>query len=240
MKNEIQQNIHQQICLQLVKMNVCSIEEIHYILEKINTEEKPFYEVFSQEKWINEEQLSQVLASYLGYDYYNIDTIRIDENLVKTLTYEWISKYKIIPLTFDESNQRYILATSNPFDFNAINIAYALFGTHSQIVVCPDTKLVRIQSRIFAKNEMNQTIAAYNKQENLLEKEHIVGMDEADLVNSPAVKLVDSCLNDAIAVGASDIHIEPYEDIVRIRYRIDGMLYENTAFSPKMYPAVST
>lgn len=46
--------------------------------------------------------------------------------------------------------------------------------------------------------------------------------------------------NDAIAVGASDIHIEPYEDIVRIRYRIDGMLYENTAFSPKMYPAVST
>ncbi|MFR7881655.1 MAG: hypothetical protein ACLU5J_09415 [Christensenellales bacterium] len=58
-------------------------------------------------------QLSQVLASYLGYDYYNIDTIRIDENLVKTLTYEWISKYKIIPLTFDESNQRYILATSN-------------------------------------------------------------------------------------------------------------------------------
>lgn len=240
MKNEIQQNIHQQICLQLVKMNVCSIEEIHYILEKINMEEKPFYEVFSQEKWINEEQLSQVLASYLGYDYYNIDTIRIDENLVKTLTYEWISKYKIIPLTFDESNQRYILATSNPFDFNAINIAYALFGTHSQIVVCPDTKLVRIQSRIFAKNEMNQTIAAYNKQENLLEKEHIVGMDEADLVNSPAVKLVDSCLNDAIAVGASDIHIEPYEDIVRIRYRIDGMLYENTAFSPKMYPAVST
>ena len=111
---------------------------------------------------------------------------------------------------------------------------------NAQIVVCPDTKLVRIKSRIFAKNEMNQTIATYNKQENLLEKEHIVGMDEADLVNSPAVKLVDSCLNDAIAVGASDIHIEPYEDIVRIRYRIDGMLYENTAFSPKMYPAVST
>lgn len=94
MKNEIQQNIHQQICLQLVKMNVCSIEEIHYILEKINTEEKPFYEVFSQEKWINEEQLSQVLASYLGYDYYNIDTIRIDENLVKTLTYEWLVNIK--------------------------------------------------------------------------------------------------------------------------------------------------
>ena len=64
---------------------------------------------------------------------------------------------------------------------------------------------------------MNQTIAAYNKQENLLEKEHIGGMDEAELVNSPAVKLVDSCLNDAIAVGASDIHIEPYEDIVRSR-----------------------
>lgn len=226
--------------MQIVKMNVCSINEMNYILEKINVEEKPFNEFLIQEKIINEEQLSQVLASYFGYDYYNIDTICIDENLVKSLTYEFISKYKIIPLTFDDLNKRYIIASSNPFDFNAINIVYALFGMNAQIVVCPDTKLVRIKSRIFAKNEMNQTIATYNKQENLLEKEHIVGMDEADLVNSPAVKLVDSCLNDAIAVGASDIHIEPYEDIVRIRYRIDGMLYENTAFSPKMYPAVST
>ncbi|MFR5891995.1 MAG: GspE/PulE family protein [Bacilli bacterium] len=240
MKNKIQQNMIQQICMQIVKMNVCSINEMNYILEKINVEEKPFNEFLIQEKIINEEQLSQVLASYFGYDYYNIDTICIDENLVKSLTYEFISKYKIIPLTFDDLNKRYIIASSNPFDFNAINIVYALFGMNAQIVVCPNTKLVRIKSRIFAKNEMNQTIATYNKQENLLEKEHIVGMDEADLVNSPAVKLVDSCLNDAIAVGASDIHIEPYEDIVRIRYRIDGMLYENTAFSPKMYPAVST
>jgi type IV pilus assembly protein PilB len=240
MKNKIQQNMIQQICMQIVKMNVCSINEMNYILEKINVEEKLFNEFLIQEKIINEEQLSQVLASYFGYDYYNIDTICIDENLVKSLTYEFISKYKIIPLTFDDLNKRYIIASSNPFDFNAINIVYALFGMNAQIVVCPDTKLVRIKSRIFAKNEMNQTIATYNKQENLLEKEHIVGMDEADLVNSPAVKLVDSCLNDAIAVGASDIHIEPYEDIVRIRYRIDGMLYENTAFSPKMYPAVST
>lgn len=240
MKNKIQQNMIQQICMQIVKMNVCSINEMNYILEKINVEEKPFNEFLIQEKIINEEQLSQVLASYFGYDYYNIDTICIDENLVKSLTYEFISKYKIIPLTFDDLNKRYIIASSNPFDFNAINIVYALFGMNAQIVVCPDTKLVRIKSRIFAKNEMNQTIATYNKQENLLEKEHIVGMEEADLVNSPAVKLVDSCLNDAIAVGASDIHIEPYEDIVRIRYRIDGMLYENTAFSPKMYPAVST
>ncbi|MBS5852381.1 MAG: type II/IV secretion system protein [Staphylococcus sp.] len=240
MKNKIQQNMIQQICMQIVKMNVCSINEMNYILEKINVEEKPFNEFLIQEKIINEEQLSQVLASYFGYDYYNIDTICIDENLVKSLTYEFISKYKIIPLTFDDLNKRYIIASSNPFDFNAINIVYALFGMNAQIVVCPDTKLVRIKSRIFAKNEMNQTIATYNKQENLLEKENIVGMEEADLVNSPAVKLVDSCLNDAIAVGASDIHIEPYEDIVRIRYRIDGMLYENTAFSPKMYPAVST
>lgn len=240
MKNKIQQNMIQQICMQIVKMNVCSIDEMNYILEKINVEEKPFNEFLIQEKIINEEQLSQVLASYFGYDYYNIDTICIDENLVKSLTYEFISKYKIIPLTFDDLNKRYIIASSNPFDFNAINIVYALFGMNAQIVVCPDTKLVRIKSRIFAKNEMNQTIATYNKQENLLEKEHIVGMEEADLVNSPAVKLVDSCLNDAIAVGASDIHIEPYEDIVRIRYRIDGMLYENTSFSPKMYPAVST
>lgn len=240
MKNKIQQNMIQQICMQIVKMNVCSINEMNYILEKINVEEKPFNEFLIQEKIINEEQLSQVLASYFGYDYYNIDTICIDENLVKSLTYEFISKYKIIPLTFDDLNKRYIIASSNPFDFNAINIVYALFGMNAQIVVCPDTKLVRIKSRIFAKNEMNQTIATYNKQENLLEKENIVGMEEADLVNSPAVKLVDSCLNDAIAVGASDIHIEPYEDIVRIRYRIDGMLYENTSFSPKMYPAVST
>lgn len=240
MKNKIQQNMIQQICMQIVKMNVCSIDEMNYILEKINVEEKPFNEFLIQEKIINEEQLSQVLASYFGYDYYNIDTICIDENLVKSLTYEFISKYKIIPLTFDDLNKRYIIASSNPFDFNAINIVYALFGMNAQIVVCPNTKLVRIKSRIFAKNEINQTIATYNKQENLLEKENIVGMEEADLVNSPAVKLVDSCLNDAIAVGASDIHIEPYEDIVRIRYRIDGMLYENTAFSPKMYPAVST
>ena len=55
MKNKIQQNMIQQICMQIVKMNVCSIDEMNYILEKINVEEKPFNEFLIQEKIINEE-----------------------------------------------------------------------------------------------------------------------------------------------------------------------------------------
>lgn len=232
------------LCGILVDNHAFNKSLIPLIIEKASNEDISFSELLIKDDLANEEQFANACATLFGFEYLNIDKIAIDENIVKTLTFDFISKYKFIPLAFDQSSNRYIVILSNPFDPNALRLIYAMFGYDALIVVTTSSKLVRIQARVFSKNEIYQTIQDYNKQEAVEEAISAnalsVDFENADLINSPAVRLVDSCLNDAVAVGASDIHIEPYENIVRIRYRIDGVLYENTAFSTKLFPAVVT
>lgn len=188
---------------------------------------------------ITEEDVAAILAKLFSFNYMNMDTIIPDEHIIKMLTSEYILKHKFIPLTKNELGNM-IVALGDPFDISAIQHIYALYSSSAEIIIAPPSKIVRLQTRIFAKTDTADSINQYNLSATSDDEAIDANIDRADLLNSPAVKLVDSCLDDAIAAGASDIHIEPYENTVRIRYRIDGVLHESTTFNPKMFPAVST
>lgn len=193
-------------------------------------------ELFNQ-NLLTEEQHAFILATYANMKYVNIDLLGYQEKVVTLVTNSFILKHQAIPILF--KNNIYIVAISNPLDCETIQIIKALFGLNANIIVTTSSKITKIQSIVFSKSEVTEAI---NQYENIdIPKKNIdENIEEADILNAPAVKLVESIFRGAIASDASDIHIEPYENIVRVRYRIDGILYENTKFGINMFPSVST
>ena len=193
--------------------------------------------------YLTEEIAASLIATYLDFEYTNIDVIKYSDEIVSQLSLEFIENNKFIALVFDTKKEQYTIALADPFDSESVRKAYALFGVNARIIISPLSKIKKIASRVHSKLTQGEAVTAYDKEisnSGDLSSINDDSMEGADLYDSPAVKLVESTLKGAIAVDASDIHIEPYEDIVRIRYRIDGKLLESISFNIKMFPAVST
>ncbi|MBQ4570228.1 MAG: Flp pilus assembly complex ATPase component TadA, partial [Bacilli bacterium] len=246
MKNKSQENNIKHI----INKELASAFKAKRILKKEVLEEALNYAIVQdvrldlyliKEGFISEEVAASVIAKYLDFEYANIDVIKYNNEIVSKLTYEFIEKNKFISLLYDVNENKYTIALADPFDAESIRKVYAIFGVNTRIIIAPLSKIKKIASRVHSKLSQDEAINEYDKEASVTNNAIDDGNFEgADLFDSPAVKLVESTLKGAIAVDASDIHIEPYEEVVRIRYRIDGKLLESTSFNVKMYPAVST
>ena len=246
MKNKSQENNIKHI----INKELASAFKAKRILKKEVLEEALNYAIVQdvrldlyliKEGFISEEVAASVIAKYLDFEYANIDVIKYNNEIVSKLTYEFIEKNKFISLLYDVNENKYTIALADPFDAESIRKVYAIFGVNTRIIIAPLSKIKKIASRVHSKLSQDEAINEYDKEASVTNNAIDDGNFEgADLFDSPAVKLVESTLKGAIAVDASDIHIEPYEEVVRIRYRIDGKLLESTSFNIKMYPAVST
>lgn len=208
-------------------------------------------------KLLKEEHRAMVMAEYAKMSYLDIEGIEYNDKVVKMVPQAFIEKFNIIPINaFDGDGKpaivdsfrpditgkiKYLVAISDPFNDKQINLVSALFGTNVDLVVSSPSKISKLNSVVFSKASINEAITQYSSEEKLTMIDSTGDeLEGADIVNAPAVKLADSILKEGIAAGASDLHIEPYETIVRVRYRVDGALYESATFSTALFPAVST
>lgn len=188
---------------------------------------------------ITEDQQAMVISLYSKMEYQDINVIGYSSDIVKSLSSDFILKNGTLPLQKiinDDGEETYLIAISDPFNLRIIGALKGIFGSNVRFVVGSKAKISKIQSLVYNQTDVNEAIVEYADST-------ISGNDEpvnADVVNSPAVKLTESILKGGIASDASDIHIEPYEDRLRVRYRIDGVLYESQSLSMQVYPTVIT
>ena len=145
----------------------------------------------------------------------------------------------ILPFFIDENGIVFV-AISDPFDYKFLSKIKGLFGNNYRLVIASKSKIQKIQSVVFSKALIATTIEEYKQSDELQSDKDDTKFEAQDIVNSPAVRLVESIIKESIAVKASDIHLEPFETTVKVRNRIDGTLYVSSTFSIDMYPSVST
>ena len=187
-----------------------------------------------QKGYCSPEEAIKVMGEYYGLPASHIDSLEIDPNLSEAVSRNTMLKNKFLPISINDGVLT--VAVGNPLDFIALSAIKAIHnGALSFILVDED----QIESKI-------QSLVAMHSTANVLRdiNETAVGTveetngNEDDIQNAPAVKLVDSLLNEAISYRASDIHIEPFEKNVRVRYRIDGALHDRAKFPAESYPAI--
>jgi type IV pilus assembly protein PilB len=180
--------------------------------------------------FISDGEITNFLSSQYRLPAINLDEYEIDTDIVKLVAREVCEKHKIMPVS--RSGQSLIVAMADPTNLHAIDDIKFLTGYNVEPVVASETAIHNAVDRYY---NVGPSYEELMDDFNLDEEEIDFGADEEDInalelekasADAPVVRLVNVLLLNAIRKGASDIHVEPYEKRLRVRYRIDGVLHE--------------
>ncbi len=181
-------------------------------------------------------------AAYYCMPCVEIDMLDIQDGLFSKFTYEFMKKHKIIPVSEDK-NGVILVATGKPLSCQAMSALSTQFAAKYDFVLVPPVQIDRYIDSISAKESTESAISDLNSEKTDKLIQALGGetsvSSESEVINNPAVRLVDSIIKEAIPYRASDIHIEPFEQKVKVRYRIDGDLQQRAEFPIEAYSAIS-
>jgi len=176
---------------------------------------------------VSEEDLLRVTAEQLGMEQVDLSERRVDVETLRSLPAKLVYRKHLVPLSRD--NGTLTVATSDPFDLYAFDELRLLTGLEVRPVLAPAEEIDRVIRAQYGVggdtiDEMMSTDDLEVVDETAEEAEDIVEMAQ----EASVIKLVNEVFQEALSERASDIHIEPYENDLRIRYRIDGVLQDAT------------
>jgi type IV pilus assembly protein PilB len=197
--------------------------------------------------YVKEEDLTRVLSQQYGVPAIHLGKIDIDDAVVKLIPSEVAQKYLIMPVA--RTGATLTIAMVDPTNVFAMDDIKFMTGYNVEPVVASEVSIKEAIDRYYGsihalelKKVMDEM--AHEEEQNLevLEEEEDIDLAklEASTEEAPVVRLVNLILTDSIKRGASDIHIEPYEKDFRVRFRIDGVLYEIMQPPMKLRDAITS
>ena len=186
------------------------------------------------------------LLEFLSRQYHvpsiNLDDFEIDPDVIKLLPQDVAIKHQVVPV--HKAGPSLVVAMADPSNIFAIDDIKFLSGYNVEVVVANESQVARAIERYYQGNvaaSLDAVMREFDEEEIEFDVDESA-IDIHDLEKSaedaPVVKLVNLILIDAIKKGVSDIHVESYEKSFRVRYRIDGALYEVMSPPPKLRDAV--
>lgn len=204
----------------LIELNYITDNDLQEALKIQKQTGNKIGEVLIEKGFITEDDLLQALEIQLGIQRVYLDMITVDRQAVKTISEALSKKYNVLPVQFIEG--KLLLLMNDPLNIIAEDDVRIASGYDVKIALASKAEISQAISKYYAEDYMKKTAEEYKNQEKIesfFEEE----LNE-EIKNAPAVKLVDSIIQNAVRSKASDIHIEPFEHRVAVRYRIDGAL----------------
>ena len=225
----------------LVSQSVITPEQLDEALAIQKSEGKRLGDVLVEKHFCTEEQIAGSLADQYDLDVVDLTTMEIPKDIVKLVPNNLAKKYNAVPYAMDPVRPNVLLvAMVDPMDLDALDDLGIVTNMTIQQVVTTQSSIVQALDRAYGRADMASVADAYAKEKEL----EAAAVAEAnaeqneDIENSPIVQLVKGMIEQAVRQRTSDIHIEAMENQVRVRYRIDGALYERMTYSPRLLPAI--
>lgn len=238
----------------LVRSGVITQEQLEHALSVQAKAGGLIGQILVKNGYLDKKALFEFLQKQMGVDFVDVENIQIDEEVLQLVSSSIAKMHNLIPI--EKSNNALKVAMSDPmniFSIDDLRLTTGLeiipcLGDEEQIVAQIDKYYGKVekkekekrQEQSFAKldeeiKEINEKIAGEIIE---LEEDDDDTLDVSNLENAPIVKMVNILLQKAIATRSSDIHIEPQEDLVLIRFRIDGQLVQIMSYDKKILPSL--
>ena len=197
--------------------------------------------------FIDDEDLVEFLSQRYGVPAINLAEVEVDESILKVIPPDVCRKYTILPVS--KAGAKLTIAMVDPTNVFAMDDIKFMTGYNVEPVVASESSLRTAIDDYYGsthsielKKVMEDLAVADDADLEVLEEEEDLDLAalEQQSEEAPVVRLVNIILTDAIKRGASDIHIEPYEKEYRVRYRIDGLLYEMMRPPLKLRAAITS
>ncbi len=185
---------------------------------------------------IDEDSILNLLSSQLGIPLIDLTNYSFDESVVRQLSESIARRYRAIVL--EDRPRDYLVGMADPTDLYALDEIQAKLPKPVSQAIVRERDLLQAFDRVYRRTEEISALAEELGQELSSGSEDLRDLLQAEMTDAPVAKLLQSIFEDAVQVGASDIHIEPDKEVIRIRQRVDGVLHEQEMKEIQIAPAV--
>ena len=224
----------------LLEAGKISHAQLNRALETQRKTKRRLGEVLIDQGLLTEDEIADVLAQQLSLERIDLEKTFVEQDIARSIPKEVALKYTAIPIYMRDD--KLVVAMSDPLNMFAIDDICFITQKKIQPAVATKQQILKAIEIYYTKQDTDQAIEELKREfTDFTEGSQKTEMDLTDDVQAaPAVRLTNSIINQAIATNASDIHIEPFENYVAVRYRVDGVLFESNRIPQSLYSAVST
>lgn len=224
----------------LLEAGKISLAQLNRALETQRKTKRRLGEVLIDQGLLTEDEIADVLAQQLSLERIDLEKTFVEQDIARSIPKEVALKYTAIPIYMRDD--KLVVAMSDPLNMFAIDDICFITQKKIQPAVATKQQILKAIEIYYTKQDTDQAIEELKREfTDFTEGSQKTEMDLTDDVQAaPAVRLTNSIINQAIATNASDIHIEPFENYVAVRYRVDGVLFESNRIPQNLYSAVST
>ncbi|TMQ66742.1 MAG: type IV-A pilus assembly ATPase PilB [Candidatus Eisenbacteria bacterium] len=191
---------------------------------------------------VKEDDLSKFLSELYGVPAVDLTNFAPDPAVVKLIPGDVANKFQVVPVS--RTGRRLTVAMANPSNIFALDDIKFITGCEVQPCVASESAIKKAIDKAYDSAASFETVMRGMEDEIEVIEETVDDTPDVALLGeaeqAPVVKLVNSLISDAVRKGASDIHIEPYERTLRVRFRIDGTLYEMMSPPFRMKAAITS
>src|SRR5579859_6985041 len=211
----------------LVKKGVLTAADLPHVTEAIAAAQgRPAHEVIIERGFAKEDVVLEALAEEFGLDVVDLTVAQVSREVLSTIPQRLVHRRNLMPLSRD--NGTLVVATGNPYDLSSLDEVQSVTGMHVVPVLASPRELARLIKTHYGVGGDTVTQMVQDRGEEAVELLEGIEADDSEMAKqaqeASVVHLVNQILIEAANERASDIHIEPQEKTLSIRYRIDGLL----------------
>ena len=223
----------------LIAKELVSLKNIKKVQQKYQDDDSvTLEEALVLEGLVSEWDIYATLAEKMHLEMVDLSVKAIPEGMHSVIPENMMRDYNIVPI--DEQNGRLVFATSNPLDYRVNSTVSSYIKKKVRMVVSTPSQIKAKQDEMFSSDQqakMYDEAQEYIMQQMQMDDKKADEQEE-NIEDQPIIKLVNKMFEDAVNLKVSDIHIEPQEEDMRIRFRIDGKLREYTRISKQLAPSI--
>lgn len=222
----------------MIQFHLITEEQKQEILQEMSHSSMSLERFMIKEEYVTEEDMLKVMSYSYRVPYVNLSQFMIEKEAVEKVSEKVAKRHGLIPISFtDDEEPKLIVAMADPSNYIALDDVRIVSKMAVEPYVTFRDDIEKYIDQYYSKGEEAQQAATeiegFSFEEEAVE-------EDLDIKNAPVVRLIDSIVSQAIKTRVSDIHIEPFEKTVRVRFRIDGTLVENMQLKAATHSAIAT
>ncbi len=223
----------------LLAEHLLTQEQYNDVKVKSATQNVSDESILTSANYVTEQNLTEAKAKLLGVPYIDLTSTSFSPEAMAFVPRAVAERFSLVPFMYDDKTKTLSIAMSNPVDLDALSFVSQKTGLTVKSFSAAPTDVVKAISQQYRQEIVGEVGAAIKETEQYDQIKTVDSKDIAQIIKeAPVAKIVSTILEYAVNSRASDVHIEPQEDRVRVRYRIDGILYDRLSLPKSVQEAV--
>jgi type IV pilus assembly protein PilB len=216
-------------------------EQLESIKIKSATEGKSLVDVLKDMNLVPEDKISEAQARVLGIPYISLATVSFSPQALSFLPRAVVERFALIPFLYEEKDKVLSVAMANPVDLDAQSFIRQKTGLTIKTFAADPQEVADAIEQQYSQELVGEVGEAIKETEEFSQNKTVDSKEIAQIIKeAPIAKIVSTILEYAVNSRSSDVHIEPMEDKVRVRYRIDGILYDKLSLPKNVHDSLTS